>query len=108
MSDGIDISLDKTADSDDGGSSRGGNSGGGGVRGTITVSERYGTTVYGPETACDRCGKRAVGVLVIPDGIVSDDYVGHSAAMCGSHRDDAKESYSSAWEKCEFRRFVDA
>jgi len=108
MTDKIDISIGKSAETEDEQSGSGSGSSGAGRRSPISVSEEYGTAFYGVRTECEKCGSRAVGVIIIPEEILPEDSVCRSHPLCGKHRDLAREEFSSVWESSEFRRFVDA
>lgn len=96
------VTGEGSEDSD--GSSGGG--GGGGVRGTVRIKGLYGTEQYPPDTECEECGSRAVGVLVkekrMGNKVTSSGY-----PLCSRHRDLFKESNPASWENMEFKRFVD-
>lgn len=74
----------------------------GGLRGWVRVKAAYGTEQFGPETVCEHCSTKAVGVMV------KNTNVGiQGEPLCRRHRDKIKGEGSLAWEDRDFRRFVD-
>jgi len=101
----VDIDLDKSGDDDESGDGRSG--GAGGRRSNVFVKGRFGTTQYPPDTVCDRCGDRAVGVMIIERTRQRTDDLGDGEPLCGNHRDIVEEDEVADWDEVEFRRFVD-
>lgn len=97
--------IDETSDekeTEDVGSS----GGGGGRRSTITVKRKYGTEQFPPDSKCDECSTRAVGVIVV-EKTRENTVFKEVRPLCGRHRD-SMQSKLPDWDNIEFRRFVDA
>lgn len=104
----IDIDVDKSAgDTTSEGSSSGGGGGGGGRRSNVFVSGEYGTKVYPPDTDCEKCKNRAVGVLLIEKTRRREDKMDTGTPLCSQHKKKAKEEQIADWDNWEWRRFVD-
>lgn len=94
----------KESEETEGSDGSAGNKGGsGGRRSTIIVKGNYGTKTISPDTDCEKCDDRAVGVLIVKKSAS----VG-TTALCSDHRDRLKNEYPETWKHVEFRRFVDA
>lgn len=100
----IDVDRSKGDESTSGSSGAGA---GGGIRKTITVKREYGTEQIPPDTRCQECGTRAIGVVVIESDYT--DQLGKSCEpLCSNHK---RSRYGSDLEDVrgfEWRRFVDA
>lgn len=106
-----DIGLDDLSGAvTDEGSSSSGSSGGGGhggnVRTTIIVKSHYGTEQVPPNTECEKCPNRSVGVLVL-DQMMGNKRTKKTRPLCSRHRDEFKRGVGDVWEEYDFRRFVD-
>lgn len=106
----IDIDVGKSKGDEDGDNSSGsgGGGGGGGRRSHIFVKMRYGTRQFPPDTDCDECGARAVGVMIPDEDTVQDDGLVDPRPLCSTHRDDIKQDKETFFQEGEFRRFIDA
>jgi len=102
---GLDDLNDAITGEGDEGSSNG-NGGGGGRRKTIIIKSVYGSEQVPPDTSCEECNKRAIGVLVKKKKMGSGI---HKTAepLCSIHRDSLKRDIGDVWEEYDFRRFVD-
>lgn len=105
------IGLDDlgSAVTDEGSSSSSGSGGGGhsgNVRTTIIVKSHYGTEQVPPDTECEKCPNRAVGVLVLGQ-MMGNKRTKKTRPLCSRHRDEFKRGVGDVWEEYDFRRFVD-
>lgn len=82
--------------------------GGGGRRSTIIIDSLYGSEQFPPDTKCQKCGERAVGVLEKKEILQDEKVIEYGQPLCGNHRDAIKRGNPETFEVCEFTRFVDA
>jgi len=101
-----DLSDMVTGEGDAGGNSSSSGGSGGGVRSTVVVKGLYGTEQIPPDTTCEKCGTRAVGVLVFEKRL-GNKTTKDGRPLCSRHRDNFKESNPAGWDEMEFKRFVD-
>ncbi len=104
---GIDLGGAVTDEGSEDSSSSGSNSGGnGGRRSTVIVKGHYGTEQVPPDTECEKCSRRAVGVLVLEQRL-GNKGTKKTRPLCSNHRDSLKAQLGDVWEEYDFRRFVD-
>lgn len=104
----ITIEVDASAGDKSGQSNGSSGGGGGGRRGTVAVKGQYGTEQYPPDTLCDECNTRAVGVAIHEKTRERGEAISPGVPLCGKHRDKKRDDEVADWDNWEFRRFIDA
>ena len=68
----------------------------------------WGTKFYDTDTTCDKCQRRAVGILK-DVALYDEPYKGIRAGvpLCSNHRDRLKGETDVDWEADTFQRFID-
>lgn len=107
MSDDISIDVGASAGDESGQSSGSSGGGGGGRRGTVAVKGKYGTEQFPPDTTCDECGARAIGVAIHEKTRERGEVISPGTPLCGNHRDEKLDDEVADWDDWEFRRFID-
>lgn len=90
-----------------GGDKKSNSSRGGNKRSTITLKTGlYGTEQFPPDTDCEECYRKAVGVLIMEKRI-GNTVKKYGRPLCSTHVDDFKHSNPAEWDNREFRKFTD-